>query len=376
MFGSQRIPSHSYPSLFLPLWQNLPAIKFFSYHSKCLDSFFYLCMKRVYRNHILDNLELSQLKKEELRAVISTLHTPLDKSEHLVIFFLDSDFTIGQLIGLFVKCGLRDLCEDYCTKAGDLVFFETLIFPDIFPEEPSVRPHVLSKVTRAASGTIKEGLNDYPLPCTFFENREKFKQQLMQAFSGKILEGVNWEDIGQYILTKIEDSRLVQSFSTQFENNKEFETVLEQAKEFYLVTGYSSQIPFKLLVNALGACGFEELCRDICEEANEGFLFKQLHFAPVKKRAFERVEPNDHFQMAKKIISDQAKKIAALQEENLVLKTKKQENSDCVICLDKPRTIVAIPCGHLAYCDQCSVQIKACAICKNAIANMVKTYYS
>mmetsp|Transcript_35649 Transcript_35649/g.65573 ORF Transcript_35649/g.65573 Transcript_35649/m.65573 type:complete len:244 (-) Transcript_35649:305-1036(-) len=36
---------------------------------------------------------------------------------------------------------------------------------------------------------------------------------------------------------------------------------------------------------------------------------------------------------------------------------------DCVVCMDKPATVLAVPCGHLCLCPECSVQVRECRVC-------------
>ena len=58
----------------------------------------------------------------------------------------------------------------------------------------------------------------------------------------------------------------------------------------------------------------------------------------------------------------------------------------CVICIDKPREIVLIPCGHMCYCVDCSELIdkrakyeapkdKNCPLCRKTITMKTKIYF-
>lgn len=49
-------------------------------------------------------------------------------------------------------------------------------------------------------------------------------------------------------------------------------------------------------------------------------------------------------------------------------------DNTCVICLDKPRTHTAIPCGHLSYCGVCIVKISVCSVCRANITSRVKIH--
>jgi Zinc finger, C3HC4 type (RING finger) len=49
-----------------------------------------------------------------------------------------------------------------------------------------------------------------------------------------------------------------------------------------------------------------------------------------------------------------------------------EEKTTCSICLDKDVTHLAIPCGHLRYCEECADNMtrtgrKICAVCNGAV---------
>ncbi len=49
----------------------------------------------------------------------------------------------------------------------------------------------------------------------------------------------------------------------------------------------------------------------------------------------------------------------------------------CSICMDRPSTMVLVPCGHLCICQECSHHAQQrCPICRTATTNMVRTYVS
>ena len=39
----------------------------------------------------------------------------------------------------------------------------------------------------------------------------------------------------------------------------------------------------------------------------------------------------------------------------------------CTVCMDKPRTVVALPCSHLALCGECASKLDHCPICRAAV---------
>ncbi|RHY29268.1 hypothetical protein DYB32_005286 [Aphanomyces invadans] len=53
------------------------------------------------------------------------------------------------------------------------------------------------------------------------------------------------------------------------------------------------------------------------------------------------------------------------------------DSNECVICMEKPRTAVCVPCGHLAGCYNCLLVVQrkgGCPICRSAIAAVVRVY--
>eukprot|EP00966_Prymnesium_polylepis_P083623 1936785-Prymnesium_polylepis.2 len=73
-----------------------------------------------------------------------------------------------------------------------------------------------------------------------------------------------------------------------------------------------------------------------------------------------------------------AKEVATrLEEEN----ARRVEAALCVICLDKPKTHVFVPCGHYSCCAECCDSIvngpeamRLCPLCKGAITMAVKVF--
>eukprot|EP01125_Pyxidicula_operculata_P009026 TRINITY_DN2980_c0_g1_i7.p1 TRINITY_DN2980_c0_g1~~TRINITY_DN2980_c0_g1_i7.p1 ORF type:complete len:288 (+),score=64.56 TRINITY_DN2980_c0_g1_i7:211-1074(+) len=71
------------------------------------------------------------------------------------------------------------------------------------------------------------------------------------------------------------------------------------------------------------------------------------------------------------------------KEEKVVVEEKKDalvdeyENpNECVVCMDAPRTVVNIPCGHMVCCEACGNLVKTCPICRSAVSDILKVFYS
>jgi hypothetical protein len=50
------------------------------------------------------------------------------------------------------------------------------------------------------------------------------------------------------------------------------------------------------------------------------------------------------------------------------------QDSACVVCMCAARSVVLIPCGHLAVCQSCYVRLQQCPICRSAIRGAIRSY--
>jgi len=64
------------------------------------------------------------------------------------------------------------------------------------------------------------------------------------------------------------------------------------------------------------------------------------------------------------------RKSRELEEEVRKLKEAKQ----CKICMDKEAEVVFLPCGHLISCVRCATALSTCALCRQQIKAVVRTY--
>ena len=64
----------------------------------------------------------------------------------------------------------------------------------------------------------------------------------------------------------------------------------------------------------------------------------------------------------------------AIKQENIKKNTKVFEDDttmDCAVCLSCEKDTVFIPCGHYYTCNECSIQLKTCPICRATITERV-----
>jgi len=72
--------------------------------------------------------------------------------------------------------------------------------------------------------------------------------------------------------------------------------------------------------------------------------------------------------------------LSSLSDEdftNLFQKVLEEKNnrSCCVVCLERPRSIVCTPCGHFCLCQKCSQCIKnTCPVCRSNVISFTKIF--
>ncbi len=53
----------------------------------------------------------------------------------------------------------------------------------------------------------------------------------------------------------------------------------------------------------------------------------------------------------------------------------KQKSMECLICYDRCKNIIFLPCAHLTCCVQCSVSMTNCPLCRKHIEATIRTYF-
>jgi hypothetical protein len=44
-----------------------------------------------------------------------------------------------------------------------------------------------------------------------------------------------------------------------------------------------------------------------------------------------------------------------------------EDSGLCRICLDRPRRVLLLPCGHFHFCAECATALRECPICRRAV---------
>ncbi|KAG7257631.1 hypothetical protein CRUP_018386 [Coryphaenoides rupestris] len=58
------------------------------------------------------------------------------------------------------------------------------------------------------------------------------------------------------------------------------------------------------------------------------------------------------------------------------MSTSKEAFRTCKVCMDKPVSIVFIPCGHLVVCGDCAASLRHCPICRASVRGSVRAFMS
>jgi len=68
----------------------------------------------------------------------------------------------------------------------------------------------------------------------------------------------------------------------------------------------------------------------------------------------------------------------SLEDDLLREVEREREDKLCVICVDKEKCIMILPCRHLCICESCQEPLRThrnnCPICRKEIKQMIKAY--
>jgi hypothetical protein len=56
--------------------------------------------------------------------------------------------------------------------------------------------------------------------------------------------------------------------------------------------------------------------------------------------------------------------------------TESDDRKICVVCLDKPKCMLFLPCKHLAVCQDCAGRVRDCPVCRTRVQNTIHIYDS
>lgn len=54
-----------------------------------------------------------------------------------------------------------------------------------------------------------------------------------------------------------------------------------------------------------------------------------------------------------------------------------REDQKCIVCIENPKEIICLPCGHVCLCEDCSSKIQlTCPVCRASIDNKSVAFIS
>ena len=65
-----------------------------------------------------------------------------------------------------------------------------------------------------------------------------------------------------------------------------------------------------------------------------------------------------------------------LQSKLQVVEAALVERRKCVICCERDKCVVLLPCKHMSLCKECSEKVNECPVCKVAVADRIVPYSS
>ena len=69
-----------------------------------------------------------------------------------------------------------------------------------------------------------------------------------------------------------------------------------------------------------------------------------------------------------------AKEQQPMSQDEVDQSGKANEDNECVICFDKPKQYLCVPCGHLCFCQDCKNATKDCPICRQKVVQIIKLF--
>jgi len=119
---------------------------------------------------------------------------------------------------------------------------------------------------------------------------------------------------------------------------------------------------------------YERQSREIGEE----YKRQNREIGEEYKRKHQNIS-KEQAEMAnkKRAIDKNIERLFSLSSSTTTSSSKEMNAGECVICLDKPRDHVCIPCYHATFCGECQKKFKVgdnCPTCRGRIERIHKIY--
>jgi len=108
--------------------------------------------------------------------------------------------------------------------------------------------------------------------------------------------------------------------------------------------------------------------QDLLEEHAVASALQGLSMGPEPDRK-PSAEEKDERDSKPSADEEDRKKTAAEQEE--------ESGKQCIICIDAPKAVALVPCGHKCVCEACAERIKVgdlCPVCRSMVQMKFRVY--
>lgn len=116
------------------------------------------------------------------------------------------------------------------------------------------------------------------------------------------------------------------------------------------------------------------------EEAKSSMLFKVIVCGTISAVLIGLITRK--IWLRKKQERDEEKLKKSLDEERQKRRAKTRRTNDtlideqrCVVCVNNPKEVICLPCGHVCLCEDCSSKIGSyCPVCRTRIASRAAAF--
>ena len=110
--------------------------------------------------------------------------------------------------------------------------------------------------------------------------------------------------------------------------------------------------------------------RQLRRQANDEIKIKEAAFIQLQKKLAEEKAALT----TTRLREEKEKNERFAKQQKLFKEHMNQDSSYCVVCMEEPRTVVLVPCGHAMFCKDCSFAVNVCPICRVAIEKRITMY--
>lgn len=104
-------------------------------------------------------------------------------------------------------------------------------------------------------------------------------------------------------------------------------------------------------------------------DMNKKYSMNMLVELDLQKKYEKLLKDKDAIEVTNKLLEDKIKKLENQLKDSIPVE------HQCCICFGyTDKKTICVPCGHAQYCCQCIKKLSKCAICRESVTSVVKTY--